>query len=96
MKYKLKVVAKENCEPFTGRSHGLTFVNGESEEFDNTDLFYRMINKGYGAVDGYPQEVKEPTKKEKLLAKCEELGIDVTSLDTISLLEEAIKNHSAK
>lgn len=73
---------------FTGISHGLKFIDGLSEEFNNQELLGRLVRKGYEAV-----EEKKPTEKEKLLKECEELGIDITDLNTNDKLKEAIKQH---
>lgn len=71
---------------FTGISHGLKFVDGVSEDFTNQELLGRLKRKGYVEV-----EEKGPSEKERLIAKCVELGIDITDLGTNAKLKEAIK-----
>lgn len=45
--YKVKVKNKN----FAGISHGLNFKGGISEEFDNEELYHRLLMKGYSAVE---------------------------------------------
>lgn len=47
MAYKVKVKNKN----FIGLSHGLKFEGGVSEEFDNSELYHRLLKKGYEKVD---------------------------------------------
>lgn len=67
---------------FTGVSHGLKFVDGISEDFKSRELLGRLKRKGYAEA--------KASKREELLTRCAELGIDVQGLDTNEKLKKAI------
>lgn len=61
MAYKVKIKNKN----FIGMSHGLKFEGGVSEEFDNTELYNRLLKKGYEKVDVDAEEASKKKAEEE-------------------------------
>lgn len=54
---------KVQCaNPINERIYGLNFVNGVSEEFNDQELFDRLVSKGYKPIEEVKEEVKVTDK----------------------------------